>query len=82
MKIQLQASPNSSFPQFRSDFCVCLQQIWTHSLLVDGQTGRWQFGQVPLLAGARFQLVLEGSSYNGGYTLDDFKIYDGLCASK
>ena len=50
--------------------------------MLDGQTGRWQFGQVPLLAGQRFQLVVEGASYNGGYTLDDFKIYDGLCASE
>ncbi|XP_018020886.1 MAM and LDL-receptor class A domain-containing protein 1 [Hyalella azteca] len=57
-------------------------QIWSHNIGLDALSGRWQFGQVPLLASTRFQLVVEGASFNGGYTLDDFKIYNGLCAKR
>lgn len=58
---------------------TCLSQVWSHVL--DNSAG-WQFGQVPLLAGTRFQVVFEGLSFNGGYTLDDFKVYAGACTSE
>lgn len=54
-------------------------QVWTHLL---GDPVGWQFGQVQLLASTRFQVVFEGVSFNGGFTLDDFKVYTGTCASE
>lgn len=61
-------------------FIFSLLQIWKYQL--QQRVTDWQFGQVALLSGTRFQVVIEGTSYNGGFTLDDFKLYDGACASK
>lgn len=57
---------------------VCLQ-VWSHIL---GDPVGWLFGQVQLLASTRFQVVFEGVSFNGGFTLDDFKVYAGTCSSE
>ncbi|XP_069945644.1 MAM and LDL-receptor class A domain-containing protein 1-like [Cherax quadricarinatus] len=53
--------------------------IWSYKLQ---RTIDWQFAQVALVSGTRFQIVIEGSSYNGGYTMDDFKVYSGACARR
>ncbi|XP_066937100.1 MAM and LDL-receptor class A domain-containing protein 1-like [Macrobrachium rosenbergii] len=55
--------------------------IWRHQPVRERASG-WQFGQVPLVSGTRFQIVIEGVSYNGGFTLDDFKVYNGGCAKR
>ena len=59
--------------------CYLPLQVWSHIL---GDINGWQFGQVQLLASTRFQVVFEGVSFNGGFTLDDFKVYMGTCASE
>lgn len=55
--------------------------IWNYEPLVDRIRG-WQFGQVTLVSNSRFQIVIEGMSFNGGFTLDDFKVYNGGCARR
>lgn len=61
-------------------FSALREQIWQYQL--QQRVTDWQFGQVALLSGTRFEVIIEGASYNGGFTLDDFKLYDGACASK
>ncbi|XP_050739083.1 MAM and LDL-receptor class A domain-containing protein 1-like, partial [Eriocheir sinensis] len=71
---QLRSFPDRLLTDLSSDI-----QVWSHVL---DDTSGWQFGQVPLLAGSRFQVVFEGLSFNGGYTLDDFKVYAGACTKR
>ncbi|CAL4143775.1 unnamed protein product, partial [Meganyctiphanes norvegica] len=55
--------------------------IWDFRPIHERLSG-WQFGQVSLVSSSRFQLIIEGFSYNGGFTLDDFKIYSGQCTRR
>lgn len=55
--------------------------IWDFQPIRERLSG-WQFGQVSLASSSRFQLIIEGYSFNGGFTLDDFKIYSGPCTRR
>ncbi|KAG0714862.1 MAM and LDL-receptor class A domain-containing protein 2 [Chionoecetes opilio] len=70
---QLRSFPEQLLSDLSSDI-----RVWSHIL---GDPIGWQFGQVQLLASTRFQVIFEGVSFNGGFTLDDFKVYTGTCTS-
>ncbi|XP_071534123.1 MAM and LDL-receptor class A domain-containing protein 1-like [Panulirus ornatus] len=53
--------------------------IWIYGLQ---EFREWEFAQVALLSRTRFQIVMEGNSYNGGFIIDDFKVYTGVCAKR
>ncbi|KAL7644743.1 UNVERIFIED_CONTAM: hypothetical protein RMT77_004556 [Armadillidium vulgare] len=55
--------------------------IWSYNPIQYRIKG-WQFGQVAIVTNSKLQIVVEGSSFNGGIALDDFKIYKGGCAKR
>ncbi|XP_045138693.1 MAM and LDL-receptor class A domain-containing protein 1-like [Portunus trituberculatus] len=79
LSIYLRPSQLRSFPeQLLTDLSSDIR-VWSHIL---GDPVGWLFGQVQLLASTRFQVVFEGVSFNGGFTLDDFKVYAGTCSKR
>lgn len=41
----------------------------------------WIFAQTPIPANAPFRLAFVGIASNGGYAIDDIKLYPGTCSS-
>ncbi|RXG68628.1 hypothetical protein Avbf_12812 [Armadillidium vulgare] len=61
--------------------CLRKPSIWSYNPIQYRIKG-WQFGQVAIVTNSKLQIVVEGSSFNGGIALDDFKIYKGGCAKR
>uniref|UniRef100_A0A6A7FLR1 MAM and LDL-receptor class A domain-containing protein 2-like n=1 Tax=Hirondellea gigas TaxID=1518452 RepID=A0A6A7FLR1_9CRUS len=56
------------------------EQIWITSSKGRVQTRpEWTYAQAPIPANNKFKLAFVGEASNGGYAIDDIKIYSGLC---
>ena len=55
-------------------------QLWELMGNLGRQRPEWQFGQVEVDASADYRISLVGMASNGGFAIDDIKLFPGSCS--
>ena len=62
-----------------------MMQLWERTAASSGSKNNrpsWNFGQVAMSGVTDYIISFQGKARNGGYAVDDVKIFPGTCASE